>query len=67
MSDIVPIHTMSRYFKYSFSSRLSFIESACINLNTTPTPASSLNGYLLSFLLQSTTASASGKLSPTSW
>ena len=36
---------------------------ACANLKATPTPASSLKGYLLSFLLQSTTASASGKVS----
>ena len=40
---------------------------ACANLKATPTPASSLKGYLLSFILQSTTASASGKVSAGSW
>ena len=36
-------------------------------LNATPTPANSLNGYLLSFLLLSTTANALGISSPGSW
>ena len=40
MSDIVPRQTKSKYLRYSFSSNLSLIDKACINLNTTPTPAS---------------------------
>ena len=67
MSEIVPTHTKSRYFKYSSSLIPSFIEIACVNLNATPTPANPLNGYLLSFLLQSTTATASGNVSVGSW
>ena len=43
------------------------MHNACVSLNATPQPANSLNGYLLSFLLQSTTASASGISSPGSW
>ena len=42
----------------------SFIPIACINLKTTPTPASSLNGYVLSFLLLSITANAFGNSFP---
>ena len=40
ISDIVPIATKSKYFKYSFSSNYNSILMACININTTPTPAS---------------------------
>ena len=60
ISEIVPIHTMSKYFKYSFSSNPIFIDIACISLNTTPTPAKFLHGYVLSFLFASTIAIASG-------
>ena len=67
ISEIVPIHTMSKYFKYSFSSKPNLIDNACITLKTTPTPASWLKGYSLSFLLASTTAIAFGKLSAGSW
>ena len=67
MSDIVPIATISKYFKYSLSSKPNSLEIACISLNTTPTPASSLNGYWLSFLFASTTAYAFGIFSACSW
>jgi len=63
ISDIVPRHTKSKYFKYSFASKFNFIDNPCINLNTTPTPASSLNGYLLDLVLGSITAFAFGRLS----
>ena len=63
MSDIVPRHTKSKYFKYSFASSSSFIEIACISLNTTPTPAKPLNGYVSFFLFGSTIQYALGKIS----
>ena len=67
ISEIVPIDTISKYFKYSFYSKSNLMLKACVTLNATPTPANSLNSYLLSFLLQSTTAIASGKTSGGSW
>ena len=67
MSDIVPRQTKSKYLRYSFSSNLSLIDKACINLNTTPTPASWLKGYLLFAILGSITAIAFGKVSDGSW
>ena len=68
ISEIVPTHTISKYFKYSFSSIPNFIPSACVSLNTTPHPAKLLNGYvLLSFLFKSTTATAGGNVSIGSW
>ena len=39
ISEIVPTHTISKYFKYSLLSKFNLIEIACISLNTTPTPA----------------------------
>ena len=67
ISEIVPRATISKYFKYCFSSNFNFWLIAWHNLKATPTPASSLNGYVLSFLLQSTTAIALGKICPGSW
>ena len=67
MSDIVPRHTKSRYFRYSFASSFNFIDIACISLNTTPTPASSLKGYLLFSIFGSITANPFGKISSGSW
>ena len=64
MSDIVPIQTISKYFKYSSSFNPNFIPKACITLNTTPTPANSRNGYVLSFRLLSITANAFGNSFP---
>ena len=66
ISDIVPTHTMSKYFKYSSYFKPNFIPKACVNLKTTPTPANSRNGYLLSFLLLSITARAFGNSFPDS-
>ena len=66
ISDIVPTQTISKYFKYSSSFNPISIPRACISLNTTPTPANSLNGYVLSFLLLSTTAIALGISFPAS-
>ena len=43
------------------------IPKACITLKTTPTPANSLNGYVLSFRLLSITANAFGNSFPGSW
>ena len=67
ISDIVPTHTISKYFKNSFSSKPNLSDIACINLNTAPHPASPLNGYWLSFLLALIIAYAFGKLSDCSW
>ena len=67
ISDIVPIHTISKYFKYSFGSSPNFIDIACISLNTTPTPAKPLNGYVLSFRFGFIIQYAFGKFSACSW
>ena len=63
ISDIVPTQTISKYFKYSFASNSNFIEIACISLNTTPTPAKPLNGYVSSFFFGSIIQYAFGKIS----
>ena len=68
ISEIVPTQTISKYFKYSFSSSPNFIPKAWVSLNTTPHPAKLLNGYLsLSFLFKSITAIAGGNISIGSW
>ena len=60
ISATVPKQTISKYFKYFFLSNPSFKEIASISLNVTPTPASALNGYVLSGLFGSITAIVSG-------
>ena len=64
---MVPIQTISKYFKYSSSFNPNLIPKACITLKTTPTPANSRNGYVLSFRLLSITANAFGNSFPGSW